>query len=201
MNERLTPDQTQIRQNLIDALDAHVCLVDQTGQILAVNLAWQRFARDNGCSDGMPGIGLNYLEVCWRAAKDGDLEAGRARQAILSVLSGRQPQVQVEYPCNSPTELRWFLMSVNPYRLDPDQAGPPDGAIIEHTNITRRRIEELDRQAVWRELGPDEGAPPATLACHRCGRFLIDGTWVGPAEALVRRPRMSVAATRCPTCH
>ncbi|MDP3225931.1 MAG: hypothetical protein Q8M96_22580, partial [Rubrivivax sp.] len=48
---------------LLDALPAHVALLDAKGVIVAVNAAWRRFADDNGLRDPGHGVGRNYLDV------------------------------------------------------------------------------------------------------------------------------------------
>ena len=49
---------------ILDALPAHIALIDRDGVILAVNAAWRRFAASNGMLDASFGLGQNYLEVC-----------------------------------------------------------------------------------------------------------------------------------------
>jgi PAS domain S-box-containing protein len=41
----------------------------------------------------------------------------------------------MEYPCHSPTEQRWFQIVVTPLA-----GSPPSGAVIQHTNITERKL-------------------------------------------------------------
>jgi len=38
--------------SVLDGLTAHVCLLDETGLILAVNRAWREFAVANGAWNG-----------------------------------------------------------------------------------------------------------------------------------------------------
>ncbi|MCU0922546.1 MAG: PAS domain-containing protein, partial [Burkholderiaceae bacterium] len=59
-------------QRLIDSLPQHIAVLDERGNILQVNLAWQRFARQNGAASGTPraastGVGANYLGVLARS--------------------------------------------------------------------------------------------------------------------------------------
>jgi PAS domain S-box-containing protein len=59
----------------------------------------------------------------------------------------------LEYPCHSPDEKRWFLMSVTPLM------GERSGAVISHTNITeRKQIEEALQESDERlELAMEAG--------------------------------------------
>ncbi|MBV5277049.1 PAS domain-containing protein [bacterium] len=93
---------------MLNSLTAEIAVVDRNGIIRAVNKGWQCFARDNSDSLGKPvasvGVGANYLSVC-----DAD-----SRSGIEAVLSGLLPEFSLEYPCDSPTQKRWFLMTVVP---------------------------------------------------------------------------------------
>jgi hypothetical protein len=62
------------------------------------------FARDNGvaCEDRVAS-GLNYLEVCRKAADMGDELALRALAGIKAVCEGSSEYFRLEYPCHSPT--------------------------------------------------------------------------------------------------
>jgi diguanylate cyclase (GGDEF)-like protein len=53
------------------------------------------------------------------------------------VLERRSERFQMEYPCHSPTENRWFLGNVTP--LDEGQRG----AVVSHMTITERKLLEL----------------------------------------------------------
>jgi PAS domain S-box-containing protein len=85
MHRRLAQRQSAI----LDALPAHICLLDASGNILEVNNEWKQFAIGNNYSGVNFGVGSNYLETCENAV--GDCSEG-ARQAALicrAVFSGR----------------------------------------------------------------------------------------------------------------
>ena len=120
-------------QATLDWLPAHVAVLDGDGEIIMTNGAWVQFALDNG---GHPtGPGENYLAVCDAAA--GDVWAQQAACGIRSVLSGRAFEFSMEYPCDSESEERWFVLRVNRY------TGLEDArAVIAHDNVTSRRQAE-----------------------------------------------------------
>ena len=60
-------ESMRFAQSTIDALSAHVCVLDETGAILATNEAWRQFAKANPPL-GPAQAGDNYLEVCDAAA-------------------------------------------------------------------------------------------------------------------------------------
>lgn len=129
----------------LDAVDDHVVVVDEEGRVLHVNVAWQRFALDNGWQ-GDDWIGMDYVAASTvaGAGEEGD----PVSLAVRSVLEGERSRYTVEYDCHAPDELRWFRLRVK--RVDV----PGIGAVIAHTDITHRRMTErqLERLATRDEL-------------------------------------------------
>jgi PAS domain S-box-containing protein len=128
---------------ILNALPAHIALLDAQGLIVSVNEAWRRFS-DPGVVAG-PGfaVGLNYLKMCANARGDDSTEAHRVARGIRSVLDGRAKNFLIEYSCPSPTELRWFLLTVTP--LADDRS---NGAVVMHLDITdQKRAKEDLREA------------------------------------------------------
>jgi two-component sensor histidine kinase len=124
-----------------DALAAHIAVLDAQGTIVAVNAAWERFGRAHQAPPFVwAGVGLNYLEVCRRAAA-GSAEAQDALTGLRSVLEGRQASFAMEYPCHEPGTPRWFLLQATP--LPP----PHHGLVLAHIDITARKQAEAQLQA------------------------------------------------------
>jgi C4-dicarboxylate-specific signal transduction histidine kinase len=129
----------QLTLAVLDAIPAHLAVLDETGCIVTVNRGWRRFARENGASDALrEGVGVDYLAACRQA--DGDaLEDGRlAADGIGGVLAREYPIFTMEYPCHAPGHERWFLMTASP--LD----GAVRGALVTHRDITERRRAETE---------------------------------------------------------
>lgn len=118
---------------ILNALPAHIALLDSQGRIISANETWRQFAGANLLLDLEDGAGFNYLEVCDSASGDNATEAKQAAAGIRSVLTGAVKNFSLEYPCHSPTEQRWFLMTVTPLTDD-----PLNGAVVMHLNITDR---------------------------------------------------------------
>jgi diguanylate cyclase (GGDEF)-like protein len=135
--ERLRLSDAAKQSAILNAIPAHIALLDNRGDIISVNEAWRQFATDNKLPEPEYGVGLNYLEICDAAhGLDAD-EAHQVCTGIRSVLSGSAKSYSVEYPCHSPTENRWFLMTVTPLA---DEL--PHGAVAMHLNITARKLSE-----------------------------------------------------------
>ena len=135
--------QEQLRQievarqaAILNALPAHIALLDCQGLILSVNQSWRSFAGAHAMQPPGEGTGLNYLDTCERAQGDDAFEAHQAADGIRLVLAAGAKSFSLEYRCHCPAE-RWFLMSVTP--LDDDH---PNGAVVMHVDITERKLAE-----------------------------------------------------------
>ncbi len=139
---------------ILNALSAHIAVLDREGKIVATNRAWDRFANDNdGPSNTRQAyLGVNYIELCESAAAAGDAMAAEAAQGLRVCIERKRSIFELEYPCHSPTRQRWFLMRVTP--LD-DESG---SVVVAHEDITARKQAELrsqrdrEQQRVLREL-------------------------------------------------
>lgn len=121
----------------IDALSEHIAVIDPRGTIIAVNEAWRRFARAHGADESAVREGANYLEVCERAAEQGDTGAGFIRDGILAVVRGDSDVFGHEYSCQVPGETLWFSLNATRFR-EADSAY----IVIAHENITHRKQAE-----------------------------------------------------------
>jgi diguanylate cyclase (GGDEF)-like protein/PAS domain S-box-containing protein len=142
----------QFTRSVLDGLGAHVCVIDDNGVIVTVNRAWLDFAAANGGSLSSLQEGANYLRVCEVAACAGSADAAVAAQflALLrEVIAGHRQHFQLEYPCHSPEENRWFMVRVS--RIE--ASGSPR-YVVAHDNVTalKQAQEALRQQATTDEL-------------------------------------------------
>ncbi len=134
--EEALRESQALNQAVLGSVDANIAVLDRDGNIIAVNDAWKRFARENGGAAIADSVGVNYLAVCRRGQKEDNLEVKVALDGIQAVLDGARPNFIHEYPCHSPGEKRWFLMSVTPLIAE------RGGVVVTHTNITVRKLAE-----------------------------------------------------------
>jgi PAS domain S-box-containing protein len=134
--------QDQLRSNeaarltaILNALPANIALLDFQGGIVLVNEAWRQHADANALTVPGYGVGLNYLDFCDRACGGGSSDAQHVAKGIRSVLNSKEESFSMEYPSHSPTEQRWFLLTVTPVARN-----SPNGAVIMHLNITERKL-------------------------------------------------------------
>ncbi len=135
-----------VTQTTLDSLAVQIAVMDAQGVIIATNQAWEQFVRDNpGSRFDVCRRGASYTEACARTARAGDPLAQQALAGIKAVQSGARASFELEYPCDLPSEKRWFAMRVTPL-------GDASGAtVVTHENITeRKQAEELYRAYLQR---------------------------------------------------
>lgn len=121
-----------------DALPDATAILDREGSIVAVNKVWRMFALDNGGHPEATGVGVNYRDVCARAAEAGCADAEEVFTGLQAVLSGATVESDREYACPSPAVGRWFNSRTTPI------GGSTGGAVVSHVNISRRIRSEQD---------------------------------------------------------
>lgn len=114
----------------LDALSAHIAVLDDTGTVIAVNAAWRRFAERNGYRGTNFGVGENYLDVCQRSAEVSE-EAALTAGALREIIAGERASFRMEYPCESYDGLKWFQL-----RMTCSAATPARRIVIAHEDIT-----------------------------------------------------------------
>lgn len=122
---------------VLDALPAHIALLDEAGTIVAVNKAWRRFAEANHFRDLRAGVGTNYIALCESVHGDGAAETMAVAQGIREVMTHQRDEFSLEYACDSPDEQRWFILYVSRF----EGAGPVR-LVVSHENITKRKVVE-----------------------------------------------------------
>jgi signal transduction histidine kinase len=159
--------RSQELQRTLDSLSAHIAILDESGEIIAVNEAWRAFAEANGGDPERVSEGSNYLRVCQSAVGLNSGEAAAFVEGIRAVLSGGRESFEMEYPCHAPTERRWFIGRVTPFF-----SNEKPWAVVAHENITERKMAEeaLQDQKVLLETILGQAAD-AIVVCDDKGRF------------------------------
>ena len=123
---------TELLEEALDALGDHIALLGPSGNVVAVNRAWQTFASDNAYATDDAGVGVNYCDVCETAVEAGLGDAHLALAGIRAVLAGERDEFEQEYACHSPSAERWFRLCVRRV-VRPGAVA----AIVTHTDRTR----------------------------------------------------------------
>lgn len=127
---------------MINALSTHVAILDETGTIIAVNNAWQRFGEENGLQTPHSGVGSNYLTLCDNITGESRTEAARIAQTIRSLLDGMGQGADIEYACHRVAEQRWFVAHITAIEVENNQRY----IFVAHENITKQKQIEIAEQ-------------------------------------------------------
>ena len=153
---------------ILNALPAHVALLDARGIIISVNEAWRKYAASGLPQHAVFSCESNYLEVCERATGEGAATAHEAAAGIRKILAGTAREFSLEYPCHSPTDPRWFSLLITPVG-----GKRPSGAVVMHLDITARKLAaESVRHSEERFRGMFTAAAIGIAVSEPDGRYL-----------------------------
>jgi len=161
-------DAKDFFQSVLDSMQSHICVLDESGTIVETNAVWDRFALSN---QAKVSIGTNYLDVCRAATGEGAEGAQMFADAIEQVILGAQGRYSAEYPCHSAERQHWYQVEVTPL-----QQHARGAAVVAHTDVTDRVIAQQkfatasrDLQKAAREAGKSE---VASSVLHNVGNVM-----------------------------
>lgn len=140
--EQALKESEAFNRSILASLTSHIAVVDEKGNIVAVNKAWSSFGINNGAASvERSGVGANYFDVCEKSAAAGDALAAKALAGVKRILERKEQLFELEYPCHSAKEERWFLLRVMNFRGDLPKV------VMIHIDITERKQAEVLMQA------------------------------------------------------
>jgi diguanylate cyclase (GGDEF)-like protein/PAS domain S-box-containing protein len=184
----LRHDSSNRQAAVLDALPAHVAVLDSQGVVTSVNEAW----RQSGIAEPMhargPEVGCNYVEICDSGTKADVSDSRQIAAGIRSVLTGTLRVFSMDYACHSSMKQRWFTMMVTPF----DDA-ITRGAVVMHREITAgREIEETLRASELRFRQMAESIPNVFFLVDAVSHHVL---YISPAyEAICGRSCESLYA-------
>ena len=136
--EQLKQNELERQAAILNALPAHIALLDPDGTIVSVNDTWRLF-EDTSSIRGGPGQGpgVNYLAVCDSQTGPGTQEAHAVAAGIRSVLDGRCQSFSFDYACDwcgPASKDRWFQFTVTPLSTTSRK-----GVIVMHADISANK--------------------------------------------------------------
>jgi DNA-binding CsgD family transcriptional regulator len=136
------------------SLATTAAILDVSGVIIAVNDEWKAFGRKNDLRIPRYGVGLSYLNYC---AGDSAAPSGGVGKQIGDLIAGRIDLLSLVYPCDSPTESRWFVLIGVPL-----SDTRPTAVALLHVNLTEMVPTSQVSRSIRVGLVPDK-AEPSTI--------------------------------------
>lgn len=152
--------------SILDGLSAHIAVLNEAGAIISANAAWREFARAGGIDPEEVSEGANYLEACDSSSGPYSEEAAAFAAGIRDVLLSRRKSFELEYPCPTDEELRWFVGRVT--RLPGSE---PVRVVVAHEDVTGRRRYQEERES---RLAREAARRARDLEQRRISRELHD---------------------------
>ena len=196
LHEQLARVDGEIADLALDALHAlpqPMAIIRADGIILAINAAWDDFARKPDASDFTAAkVGSDYFAVCRRAAEANVPGAHDVLAGMLSVLRGEQSSCEVECFCLAPGEGRWYVLHARPVVQHTERY-----LLLICTDITVHKRTASQREAALEQLLASEtfnqavfnNSPIGISVRDRRGRLLVANTawrkiWAIPESAV-----------------
>lgn len=132
-----TRDRNALHTLVIDSLAEQIAIIDRDANIVDVNAAWRRFAREGRLAPELLAPGGSYLDLLVATSAAGSRHMAHTARGIEDVLGGRQAELRVEYPMRAGGLDRWYVMRVG--RLENSRRPL---FVSSHFDITERRHAE-----------------------------------------------------------
>jgi signal transduction histidine kinase/CheY-like chemotaxis protein len=125
---------------IFDSTDEHIAVVDETGIVVHINPAWERFAREHNCGriEAVCDDALHFRKSETADGVPAHYEAAAA--GIRAVQTAQQPVFELEYEFVQEAHKRWFKMRVLPL------AGLAGWVWVAHAEITARKLADAKRE-------------------------------------------------------
>lgn len=143
---------------ILNAIPDVMVLVDDALNILSVNAAWGHLARQNrSAEDYFKPLGMPYLHACMAVGLGDEKYASDLEPGLREVLSGARESFEMEYPCHSPSEPRYYMVRASAIPAEKGRV-----ALCTHLDITRRKLAEMELHRETRKLREQSLTDPLT---------------------------------------
>lgn len=127
----------ELARTVLDALSAHIAILDDNGIILETNRAWRNFSMNSGISVEFDYRGVNYLDICDATKGEDEDIANEVAKGIRTVIAGNIQEFLLDYPCHSEDSQHWYYMRV--IRMSNQK---PIRVVVSHEEITELKLTE-----------------------------------------------------------
>ncbi len=144
---------TAFQECILNSIDAEICIVNESGEILFVNDRWQNLSACNSGDVQQTGVGINYLDACDRDHGPQVQNSMEIAKAIRQVRDGQITAYVNEYPSHHGDRKQWFHVRVNPVLLNGVRA-----IALVHINVTESKQAQARAESLAKLVldSPDE---------------------------------------------
>lgn len=100
----------QFVKTVLNSLFVNSAILDSEGIIRLTNVAWSEFGRQNDLRIQSDGVGADYVKVAESATGYSAEGAREVSSGLRRILNERATAFELDYPCHSQGEERWFRL-------------------------------------------------------------------------------------------
>jgi DNA-binding CsgD family transcriptional regulator len=127
----------ELARTVLDAISAHIAILDDRGIILETNRAWRNFSTSSGAPADFDYRGVNYLDICDATRGEDEDIARTVAKGIRAVIAGKIEEFLFDYPCHSEDSQHWYYMRA--IRMSSQK---PIRVVASHEEITELKLTE-----------------------------------------------------------
>jgi signal transduction histidine kinase len=121
---------------VLDSFIDSIAILNKSGDIIYTNKAWKTFSKENSGNFEKTDCNNNYINLCRKVTGEEFQNANEAANGIQMTIQREIQTFEMEYPCHSKTEQRWFILRATPLSNNSDLT------ITSHINVTKRKLAE-----------------------------------------------------------
>ncbi|MCY4069794.1 MAG: PAS domain-containing sensor histidine kinase [Chloroflexi bacterium] len=161
--QEASPEVESAIQPVLDALRDHIAILNDKGEIVAVNAAWRRLASTGNLRRDNCGIGQIYLTLCQRSTAMNLPDAAQITAGIRDLVDGISDRYQQEYLVHSPLGRCWYQLRAARFELQGESR-----VLVAHQDVSDLKA------ARQQQKGPRKVASHKTinLLGYRKARFI-----------------------------
>ncbi len=132
----------QFQQAVFDSLSAQLAVLDRDGIVVQTNSAWRAYACAQDVAGGPDFTGGCYVQFLGRMTGEHQPTLRSALAGMAAVACGELSHFQLPEPFLTPTDQRWFSLTVTAVR------DAHARIVVSHEDVTALKLAELASQAL-----------------------------------------------------
>jgi PAS domain S-box-containing protein len=151
-SEEVQRQAAEMQRTILDAIPAHLAVIDRTGVIIFINESWQKFLGSPQGSCEYVKIGQNYIEYCELADHAFDGLGPTVAAGIRKVMQADAQLYSLTHPVHREDKSEW-------YRVTATSLGRGEliGAVVMYQDVTGEHLaaEQIREQAMLLDQAED----------------------------------------------
>jgi PAS domain-containing protein len=165
-----------MQRMILDAIPAHLAMLDLNGKVVFINESWQRFIGFPVEASSSVEVGQNYIEYCELADHTFGGAGFKLAEGIRNVLKDGAHPYTLTHPMHKEGTIKW-------YRVTATSLGRTDliDAVLMYQDVTEQHLaeEQIHQQAMLLDQAEDAILSRTCKAGSSIGTAARQGSMVG----------------------